>query len=330
MSNIITMERTQEQLDRIAFTNLGFGDADFDVNFCPIYLGDGKKIPRKFASVRTDTNAILNIHSSTYKPVDHKQMILNQRDVIIRSGLADNSIKEDISIDKTGKKCFVKHTLPNHIVEAPCGDTAALTLLSTNSYCGTWAYMISAGAKLGACQNNQVFTSGAAALYKSKHNRHLDIDHGSNILIKALPIFLNQNKLWHEWHGTPCSDMQAALIFAKTINKPEIARIFKSAENKAMNTFHTDSYNLKIDFMNYAFGEKEVYGSRAFMYLWQRWTKHYSNVLGGNLWGVYNTLTDWATHIQSKSVSVASVQQRRSTAIQKTLDSDWSGFKIAV
>lgn len=327
MSNVITMERTQEQLDRLAFTSQGYGDADFDVNFMPIYLADGQRIPKKFASVRADTDTILNIHSSTYKPVDHRQMIDNQRAVIIRSGLADNSIKEEISIDKTGKKCFVKHTLPNHIVEAPCGDTAALTLLSTNSYCGTWAYMISAGAKLGACQNNQVFTSGAAALYKSKHNRHLDVDHGGDILTKALPVFLNQNKLWHEWHGISCSDMQAALIFAKTINKPEIARIFKAAENRAR--VNMDSFNLRNDYMDSVFGEKEVYGCRAFMYLWHRWTGHYADVLGGNLWGVYNTLTDWATHIQSKAVSVASVQQRRSTAIQKTLDSDWSGFKIA-
>ena len=58
------------------------------------------------------------------------------------------------------------------------------------------------------------------------------------------------------------------------------------------------------------------------MYLWDKWNTHYRGALGSNLWAVYNTLTDWGTHIQSKSVNVAGIQQRRANQIQKIINDE--------
>ena len=203
-----------------------YNGADFGVEYSNLRLNNtGAIVPNKYASVRQDTGTILGIHSNSYKPLTHKQMIDTQRNVINRSGLADNSIKEFISLDKTGKKCYVRHELPNHTIISPNGDTANLTLLSTNSFNGIWAYIIGAGANLGACQNNLVFLNDVATLYKARHNKHLNVDHASDVITKSLPIFMEQSELWHQWSDEKCNDYKALNIFANLLENGSIRNV---------------------------------------------------------------------------------------------------------
>ena len=282
----------------LALRNRDYNGADFGVVPLPLYVyptGDIRepvKVENKYATVRADNNSILGIHGMNYRAVSHKEMIDTQRDVIIRSGMADSSIQETISLDATGKKCFVKHTLPNHSLTTPDGDTAALNFLAINSFCGTWAYQTSAGAKQNACQNSQVWTDGAAVLYKARHNRHLDIEHAADVITKAVPIFMEQVDLWHKWHGTSCTDTRASIIFAGLVG-PEF---------KALVKVNTEG----------SIQAKTIERNRTYKYLMDKYHTHYKNALGANLWSVYNTLTDWGTHIQSKSVNVAGIQHNRS------------------
>ena len=325
MQNIINFDLTAQQTADLKLRNSDYNNADFGVEYSNLRLDNtGAIVPNKYASVRQDTGAILGIHSSAYKPLTHKHMIDNQRDVIIRSGLADGSIKESISLDRTGKKCYVRHELPNHTITSPNGDTANLTLLSTNSFCGTWAYIIGAGAKLGACQNNQVFLNDAATLYKARHNRHLDVDHAADVITKAIPIFMQQSELWHQWSDEKCNDYKALNIFANLLENGSIRNVLAQhmghSENSGRNGVILDVNG------EYLFDRDEVRKSRNFMYLWNKWDSHYRNALGANLWGVYNAMTDWATHIQSKSVNVAGIQRTRETKIQKLLDQRTWGF----
>ena len=53
------------------------------------------------------------------------------------------------------------------------------------------------------------------------------------------------------------------------------------------------------------------------------YNNHYKNALGANLWGVYNTLTDWGTHAKSTSTNVAGIQHRRAVRIQKVLQTPY-------
>ncbi len=295
----------------LALRNRDYNGADFAIKPLPLYVyptGDVRepvKIKNKYATVRADDHSILGIHSINYKAVEHRDMIDNQRDVIIRSGLADDSIIETISLDATGKKCYVKHELPNHKIDTPKGDSASLTFLSINSFCGTWAYQISAGANQWACQNSQVFTSGAATLYKARHNRHLDIKHAADVIVNAVPLFMQQAELWHKWNGTSCTDTRAAIIFAGLVS-PEFSQLVKD--------------NMVFPSTK---GEALQKRSRTYKYLMDKYHTHYKGALGANLWSVYNTMTDWGTHIQSKSVNVAGIQHRRSAVIQKVLETPY-------
>jgi len=314
MNNVIDLEVTAQQAARIALIDNDYNDADFPVEYSSLYIEDGTRVTNKYASVNDTTGQILGIHSNSYRPLTHKEMIDTQRNIIIRSGMADSSVQETISLNPTGKKCFVKHTLPNHSLSTPDGDTAALTFLAINSFCGTWAYQTSVGANQGACQNNQVFTSGAASIYKSRHNRHLDTEHAADVITKAIPIFMGQVDLWHDWHGTNVNDYKAALIFAETLNNSTIKDMISFTEG-----FQLDS----------AINSPEVRRSRNFMYMWDKWNTHYRNTLGANLWAVYNTLTDWATHVQGRTNNVANIQHTRGLRIQKVLNNDTLGFSMA-
>ena len=309
MNNIINFNNTQQHVDNLALRDRDYNGADFDIKARSLFVfpNDDPRAPmkvvNKYATVRADNNSILGIHSMNYRVVSHKEMIDTQRDVIIRSGMADSSIKETISLDATGKKCYVKHTLPNHSLVTPDGDTAALTFLSINSFCGTWAYQISAGANQGACQNSQVFTSGAATLYKARHNKHLDIEHAADVIVNAIPVFMRQAELWHKWKDTSCTDREAAIIFAGLVS-PEFKELVKANTSGSIQP-------------------RTVERNITYNYLMKKYHGHYKSALGANLWSVYNTLTDWGTHIQSKSVNVAGIQHKRSIKIQKVLETPY-------
>ena len=331
MQNITPLHVNAQNEARLALREASYNGADFGVEYSNLRLDNtGAIVDNKYASVRKDNGQILGIHSKSYKPLTHKQMIDNQREIIIRSGLADGSIKETISLDKTGKKCYVKHDLPNHYLYTPDGDKANLRFLSTNSFNGVWAYIVSAGAKQGACQNNQLFLNDVATLYKSRHNIHLNLDHAADMLTKAVPIFMKQSEVWHRWHKTSCNNYKALNIFADVVQKPEIA----NALYKYMGNHEAEGNHGLIEVVDgIHFTENEhIKNNRNFLHLWNRWNTHYKNVLGQNLWGVYNTLTDWSTHVSKSNAPTysASIQHTRENKVQKVLNKDNWGFKIAV
>jgi hypothetical protein len=331
MQNITPLHVNDQIEARLALREASYNGADFGVEYSDLRLDNtGAIVDNKYASVRKDNGLILGIHSKSYKPLTHKQMIDNQREIIIRSGLADGSIKETISLDKTGKKCYVKHDLPNHYLYTPDGDKANLRFLSTNSFNGVWAYIVSAGAKQGACQNNQLFLNDVATLYKSRHNIHLNLDHAADIMTKAVPIFMEQSEVWHRWHGTRCNNYKALRIFADVVQKPEIANSLQ----RHMAPSESDGNHGVIEVVDgIHFTEQEnIKNNRNFLHLWDRWNTHYKNALGQNLWGVYNTLTDWSTHVSKSNAPTysASIQHTRENKVQKVLNKDEWGFKIAV
>ena len=65
--------------------------------------------------------------------------------------------------------------------------------------------------------------------------------------------------------------------------------------------------------------EKEVIRSKNISHLWNAWQK-YQTTFGSNMWALYNALTDWSTHIETKkSGSVASIRTRREAVVNKII-----------
>ena len=282
----------------------GYGEADFDTEIMPLwtttrqeaYRGtevEGQQRPMqmvvgKVVSVRPDTGHVLGIHGNRYKAVNHKSMIDMQRSIIERSDLDAAGIRERIVTANHGARAYVTHELPNHSITTPDGDKAALSFLGTNSFDGSFSFILSAGAKQGACMNMQVFTKDAATMYKARHTRSLDLDHGARIITKGLEIMEAEVDLWRKWAKIGVDNKVEEVIFGAFTDLKE--------------------------------GSK----NSAYIYLLNKYQNHYKKAMGANLWAVYNTLTDWSTHAptRSKKTNVANLTVRRQDKVREFISAD--------
>lgn len=288
----------------------GYGDADFDVETMPLWTTNrtfeawrtrGKslddvangtvpmqRVVGKVVSVRPDTGHILGVHGNRYKAVTHKAMIDTLRSIIERSDLDAASIGERIVTANNGARAYVTYKLPNHSIITPDGDRAIFSLLGTNSFDGSFSFILSGGAEQGACMNMQVFTKGAATMYKARHTLSLDLDHGARIITNGLEVMETQADLWHEWAKISVEDGKEQAIFA------------------AFTDFKEGSKN------------------SAYTYLLDKYRNHYKKAMGANLWALYNTLTDWSTHAptRSKKTNVANLAVRRQEKVRGFISAD--------
>ena len=267
----------------------GFGVADFDIAQAPlryaVALDDMhtsfnlNRYSSKKVVYRTDNGDELGVHSDMYKPVAPKQMIEATRKILERSDLNLEGITENIQMSHGGARTYVQYNLPAHTYLTPDGDTAKLSLLAITSLDSTWPFQISAGAVQTACLNMQVFTSGNVAVYKSKHTEGLDIDHGSEVIVRCLDVFENQRDLWANWYRA----------------RIDIVDAFKTLAEAS-------GWKAAIEYMNVNHGCTiyEVLGNvrsnKNFDYMWSRHLAHYTKKFGHTYWALYNSLTDWATH----------------------------------
>ena len=301
MNNIIDLNVDH---NNVALRERGYGDADFDVQYHSLYAIHGDEgltqlIPNRIVSMREDTQDVLGIHSLKYKGVNFRDGIDRCRDIIIKSDLADDSITEEILLTSNSKQCVVTYTLPNVMIDTPDGDKAALMIIMTNSFNGVWAFSIQVGLKQWACLNTQISTT-EGLVYKSRHNRFLNLDHAVSVITKSIPILHEQTELWRQWLNEECFNFDALKIIGVTTK----------------NQFLINNYRHPAEIV---LNDDEVRRSRNIAYLWGAWEK-YSKSLGSNMWAMYNTLTDWSTHVETKkSGSVASIRSRRENIVKKVI-----------
>jgi hypothetical protein len=309
MSTVIPMFSNNSALQTIR--DGGYGSADFDIDAAPLmYQAEGRdfygyKRSSKSVIYRKDNGAELGVHGHGYKAVPPKNMIDVTRDILERSPLKLDNMRETIDTSHDGARTFVKYTLPEHTYETGDGDTAALSLLAITSFDGTWPFMISAAASQWACTNQQVFVTGAVSIYKAKHTQSLDIDHGGRVITKCLSIFEQERELWKAWQKLEQSDRQAFNCFAgmlKSVKALELSIEGYQPED-ILNKMPRRNTNLE--------------------YMWKKWNSVYKKRLGSNFWAVYNTMTDWSTHAgtarESTMANIASVKNQRHEAIRSAI-----------
>ncbi len=257
----------------------GYGDADFDILTSNIFYEDSAgpttQIPGKKALYRSDNGNLIGLHSSKYKPVNHKTMIDTARNILERSELNLTEIKENIRVSADGEMCFVQHDIPSHSITTPDGDTSSLQLLHLNSTNGTWPYHASVGSLQGACLNKQIFLKDTAGIYRARHTQALDIDHGANMINKTVEVLVNQNEIWCKWYNTHASFKDALVHFIQAADAKSLVGMTHEERLEAIEAGKVKNSNV-------------VYMIRQFF--------NYRKTLGRNLWAVYNTLTDWSTH----------------------------------
>lgn len=307
MSNITPMFQnygaTQSLRDK------GYGSADFDIHTTPLsytcWINDGAGTntlqSSKSVIYRTDTGAELGVHGHGYQAVAPKKMIDSTRSIIERSDLNTRDIEEVIRTSHDGARCFVQYTLPAHTYETPDGDTASLSLLATSSIDGTFPFMISAAAIQSACTNLQVFIGGEVAVYKAKHTKSLNVEHGANLIVKALDVFNNERELWDKMQGEYVSSNEAFIEICKGVGVPTlIDDLVDSNPDNVVENNRNKSKNVA--------------------YIWDAFHR-YKVRLGQNRWALYNAFTDWSTHsgayTKASNRNIASVRANRQEIVRK-------------
>ena len=313
MSNVLSMF----QRPTPSVFNEGYGDANFDVASVPLmyFNEDGEwHHSSKVAVVRTDTMQELGVHGQSYKPVAPKELIQAQRDIIMRSDLETGGITERIETAYHGAATFVKYRLPEHTYTTPDGDTACLTLLGVTSLNSTFSFLMSAGALQSACFNGQVFVGGAAALFRARHTKNLDIQAAARSITKSLEVFQNEQELWAEMYRTEVTAKQAMFVFAEAAGCLDLVRTIVAECGVSWSAVFDQLPRL----------------NSSLTYLANAWNQ-YSDKMGRNQWAVYNTLTDWSTHAPAATkktqANIASVNHKRQEIVRNVCNSDV--FRIA-
>jgi hypothetical protein len=307
MSNITPMFQnygaTQSLRDK------GYGSADFNIHTTPLQYtcwinngaGTNELQSSKSIIYRTDTGAELGVHGHGYQAVAPKKMIDSTRSIIERSDLNTKDIEETIRTSHDGARCFVQYTLPAHTYETPDGDTASLSLLATSSIDGTFPFMISAAAIQSACTNLQVFIGGEVAVYKAKHTKSLNVEHGANLIVKALDVFNNERELWDKMQGEYVSSGQAFNEICEAVGTPKLIEDAKDLTPSAVVDINRNK-------------------AKNLAYIWDAFHK-YKVRLGQNRWALYNAFTDWSTHsgayTKASNLNIASVRASRQETVRK-------------
>jgi len=275
----------------------GYGDADFEIESSPLFYVDAEGNSRESAKhsiYRTDTGEELGVHGKNYSAPDqlsYKRMIDNQRSIFERADLNTTNMKENIAVSGNGKRCFVTNVLPEETLNTPNGDKASLSFLSATSLDGTLPFIMSAGAEQGACLNGQVFISGAATLYKNRHNRLLDIDHGAKLILDVTTTFQAEVDKWYEWSNTSITEDDVRREIATLSNCSDVLTIPLIDAVPKLN--------------------------KAAKYLLSKWDE-YSVRMGRNRWALYNTFTDWSTHAPTRSSNnVSNIVYLRSQKVKQ-------------
>lgn len=312
MNNITPMFTNNTALNSIR--DGGYGQAGFDIATAPlVYFADedGTEFPSsKSVIYRTDTGEELGVHGHGYKPVAPKHMIDVTRNILERSGLQLNNMQEIIRTSHNGSRTFVQYKLPEHTYRTPDGDCAALSLLSISSFDGTWPFMISAAAIQQACTNLQVFVGGEVAVYKAKHTRSLNIEHGGRAITKSLEVFEKERELWAEWSNKQVTDQQAFVFFCKSLKANKALELIADGGTPETALHDMPRRNKSLEF------------------IWAKYVGVYKTRLGSNFWAVYNAMTDWSTHAETSRESsmhnIAAIQNQR----QQTVRSAFTNQRI--
>ena len=294
-----------------ALRDNGYGEADFQVAKATVmYQADSKfnfngtkTFDAKDVYYRKDNGEPIAIHGKRYKPVQYPDMISRTRDMLERSNLDCDSIKENIQVSPNGGMCLAEYTLPATSFKTPDNDYGSVKVMALSSFNGVWSFILSLGLQQWACLNSQIMITNPASIYKARHTNKLDIDAGVRMLGNTANVLETELELWQEMYNTRVDRHDVAKAFANTAN-------------------YTGDLNVLLqDIVDY--GKPVNIKNNCLAFLYDVYNNRYRPNMGVNQWAVYNAITDWATHAPSKSKNVIALGQRRTeratTAVKEWL-----------
>ena len=253
----------------------------------------GASVPTRMsqAVVRTDTNEVLGVNGSKYKPLEHDDVVNSIMDAV-----SDANISRDYSLNVTvfenGAKMQGVVNFPDLTIEPEVNDYINFQIIFYNSYDGSWAFQQQAQGLRLWCLNGCT-TADTVAKTWAKHTANVSVKGSSSKIKVGLGAFMNTKGLYQEWMKVFVSDDYAE-------------KFFKYAICKINNNTSTFKWN-----------EKQL---DNLMSIYRNETRS----LGKNKWALYNACTYWATHTDDSS-SPANTRRLREGQLSKAFKApEWA------
>jgi hypothetical protein len=230
----------------------------------------GEPLANSKQIVRTDTNEVLGVHKSAYKPVLHSDVVNSIEDAVLESQVSKDFYIDTQIFENGAKLKGTVHFRDLYIENkksAEVGDIVNFKVDFLNSYDGSWSYMQKAEGHRLVCKNGMV--SGLAiAMSKFKHTTSINIEGSANKIQIGLETFLTNKSKWERWTQIKLQDQNVEIFLKATVCKTHTRQSGVSKTN-----------------------EKQL---EILLGLWEK----EKNQLGNNQWALYNCLTYWSTHTQ--------------------------------
>ena len=262
--------------------------ANFDVGLRPIYNVDQKEISGKKEVFRKDNNDGLAVVSKTYKIRSYEKAINHFNELILNSSLDLNEVEIIDTVDNNGA-VFIRNYWFNRIKGIKMFDNpmerSILGLQFKSSHNLLFAEDLLLWARYMFCDNG-CSNEDWKLHVRTKHNTTKDIEMDYTALDGAIENFLQGEEEKKKWIEQTIRFVTVKQLFRKTLAYQE--------------------YN-PINKISIPYSECQM---DNLMKLYAKYTDRY----GENLFAVFQTATDWSTHVETKG-KVYNVQNRRNARV---------------
>lgn len=270
-------------------------EADFDVGLRPIYDVDHKAISGKKQVFRKDTNDGLAVVSNMYKTRSYSKAINHFNDLILNSKLNLEDVEVVDQVDNNGA-VFIRNYWFNRIkgiqMFSDPSERSILGLQFKSSHNLLFAEDLMLWSKYLWCDNG-CSNEDWKINVRIKHNTSKDIKVDYTALDGAIENFLQGEEAKKELISKPISLLTVKELFRRTLAKQEYT------PHGQINKLPYSEFTLAL-----------------LMTLYKKYSDRYTE----NLFAVFQTATDWSTHVQTKG-KVYNVQNRRNARVHDMMKS---------
>lgn len=243
---------------------------DFEVEKQPLFLGNGKEVPNKFANVRTDNGAVVGVVGKAY------QIVQNKTAFSYFDFLQDEACFETGGVLGNGNIVFLSCKLPHHFSIA--GDTIENYIVLTTSHDGTLSLMALVTPVRVVCNNTlNAALRKTTNKYKVRHTESAEAKIKSAHKLMGIVNNLNteMENVFTKMQQTKISDANVQKLIQQVM-----APKFEIGGNKDLPK-RTD--NIISSIYEYYNGHETQQNIK------------------GSLWGVYNAFTGFNQNNDSRS-----------------------------
>ena len=261
------------------------------------WKADTYKVPSTMARalVRTDTGAVLGIHGSKYKPINHADAV----DKIMEGAVAfasENGLPTpavDYKMADNGAKLRGELLFKDVVIEPQKDDIIHFRISFFNSYDQSWAFQsIPDGLRLWCLNGCTMPVTTARARFK--HTTHVSIDGVAKNMSNGLKAFTSLQGVYQQW-----AEKGIAYWCVEQFLKKTICKTFqRSQTHNSVNMFRLEELLKQYD--------------------------RESKTLGHTKWALYNALTYWSTHTDQLQKPEITRKRREEDVAKAIATAEWS------